>query len=141
MEVYVLKKEVPVFCVTVKAFPLGIIEAFETLEKMHPSVCDRPFYGIFYQDQNGKTIYKAAVEEAYKGEGEQYGCETSVIAKGRYLTERIFNYMDNIDSIPEAFQRLCASAQSHSDLPCIEWYKSNREVVCMIQLKPGKNLN
>lgn len=141
MEVFVLKKDVPVFCVTVKSFPLGIVDAFNTLEKMHPSVCDRPFYGIFHQEKNGKIVYKAAVEEAYNGEGKRYGCETSVIAKGGYLTERIFNYMENISNIPDAFQRLFANSHSDRDFPCVEWYKSSSEVLCMIKLKPDKNLN
>ena len=134
MEKHHLKKDIHVFYVTVKSFPTGIIEAFQTLEDLHPSICERPFYGIFHQEENGNMIYKAAVEEQYEGEGEHYHCNTFTISKGIYLTEHIRNFMEQIEVIPDAFRKLSAEPFIDASFPCIEWYKSDTDVLCMVKL-------
>lgn len=69
-----MKGDIKVFYVTASSFPDGIKEAYEKLHAMLPSVKDRKFYGISYP-QNGKIVYKAAVEEVSEGEANKYGCE------------------------------------------------------------------
>ncbi|MBX9850130.1 MAG: hypothetical protein K2X86_00055 [Cytophagaceae bacterium] len=56
METYNLKDDVNVLYVKAKKFPEGIMQAFKTLENLDPSICERPFYGISYEDKNGKVI-------------------------------------------------------------------------------------
>ena len=139
MEKYIVKEDVTIFCVTARSFPGGIIEAFKALEKLHPSICERPFYGISYEKEPGRVIYKAAVAETYDGEGKKYGCEIFVITNGEYLTETIFDFMKNIDSIPAAFQKLTSDPRFDKNFPRVEWYKSSKEIMCMIKIKQYKN--
>lgn len=133
MEKYELEKDISVFCVKAKVFPEGIIEAFNKLERLHPSICERPFYGISYKEEDGKIVYKAAVAEAYEGEGKDYGCEIFVITKGIYLAETIINFMKDIEVIPAAFDKLLADPDLDLSFPCIEWYRSDKEVICMVR--------
>ncbi len=135
METHRLTEDINVFYITVKPFPTGIIKAFKTLEGLHPSICERPFYGIFHQEEDGTIIYKAAVKEEYKGEGEAYHCKTFTIRKGIYVTELIIDFMKKIDVIPNAFHTLLAVPNIDTTFPCIEWYKSDKEVICMARLK------
>jgi hypothetical protein len=139
IENFVLNSDVKVFCVTAKSFPNGIVEAFKTLENLDPSICERPFYGISFQDDEGKIVYKAAVAEEFEGEGSGYGCETFVISKGEYLAITLFDFMEKIDVIPKAFQKLLADPRLDHNFPCVEWYKSSKEVMCMVRMHQSKN--
>jgi hypothetical protein len=133
-ENFVLDKDVHLFCVTARSFPNGIVEAFQTLENLDPSICERPFYGISYQTKEGDTVYKAAVAEIFAGEGKGHGCETFVIKSVSYLAIRIFNFMEKLDVIPNAFRKLLADPRLDKNFPCVEWYKNNKEVMCMIRI-------
>jgi predicted transcriptional regulator YdeE len=139
MEKHTLKADVKTFCITAPDFPHGIITAFQALEKLHPSICERPFFGISFEKNPGEIVYKAAVEEKYEGEAENYGCETFVIKKGEYLAETIIGFMNDIRSIPEAFSRLKAAGEADNNFPCVEWYKSDKEVLCLVRRKTIKN--
>ncbi len=134
MERYELKKDKKLFCVAAQSFPTGIIEAFQTLENLDPSVIGRHFYGISIENKKGEITYKAAVEESFEGEGKKYGCETFVITKGEYMTETIFNFMNSINIIPDTFQKLLSSPGLDKNFPCVEWYKSNEELICMVRI-------
>jgi hypothetical protein len=138
IENFVLNSDVKVLCVTAKSFPNGIVEAFQTLENLDPSICERPFYGISFQNREGKIIYKAAVAEEFEGEGSRYGCETFVIGRGEYQTITIYDFMENIDVIPKAFQKLLEDPRLDLNFPCVEWYKSSKEVMCMVRINQSK---
>ncbi len=129
-----LQTDVKVFCSTAESFPNGLQDAFLTLERML-SKEGRTFYGISYKDKNGNIIYKAAVSEIYNGESAQYGFETFTIKSGEYLAETIVEWMDNIKSIGQTFQKLLADPSLDDSYPCIEWYKSDKELICMIRTK------
>jgi predicted transcriptional regulator YdeE len=138
-ENFILDKDINVFCVTAKAFPNGIIEAFQTLENLDPSICERPFYGISYQNKEGDTVYKAAVAEVFDGEGKEYGCETFAIKSGSYSAIRLFDFMEKLDVIPNAFRKLLADRRLDKNFPCVEWYISSKEVMCMVRINQSKN--
>ena len=46
---------------------------------MLPSDNGRNFFGISSPNMKGDLIYKAAVEESFRGEAEKLGCETFMI--------------------------------------------------------------
>jgi hypothetical protein len=135
MGTYNLIEEIKVLCVTAKSFPDGIIEAYETIEKLGPEMCDRTFFGISSPDISGKIIYKAAVTQMSEREAEKYGLETFIIPKGEYLIETLFNWMDNTAVFAATFQKLLKDPRLDTSFPCLEWYKSNDEVMCMVKLK------
>ena len=135
MEKYELKNDVKVFCATAKSFPEGVAGAFQTLENIDPSIRKRPFYGISCPDKSGKIIYKAAVTEAFDGEGKQYGMETFTITKGVYMTETVFDFIKDPETIiGNTFQKLLKTPNLDRQSSCIEWYKSNTELMCMVRL-------
>ena len=69
MERYTIPHNVNTACITVLTFPDGIEEAFQQLRAFFPSTEQRPrkYFGISYPQQNGKLMYKAAVE-LFQGE-------------------------------------------------------------------------
>jgi predicted transcriptional regulator YdeE len=137
MEKYNLPENIKVFCATAKSFPEGIQEAFITLDKML-SKEGRTFYGISYKNETGGIVYKAAVSESFEGEAEQYGFETFVINKGEYLTETIADWMRHIEVIGRTFEKLLEEPEYDESYPCVEWYKSDKELMCMVRTKPDK---
>jgi predicted transcriptional regulator YdeE len=132
MEIYNLKEDVKVFCTTAKSFPDGVQEAFITLEKML-SKEGRTFYGISHGSKDGGIIYKAAVSESFEGEAEKYGFETIIIKKGEYITETITDWRKKMQAFGPTFKRLLSHPLFDKISPCIEWYKSDKEVVCMVK--------
>ena len=130
-----LNDEVRIVCVTAKSFPAGIMEAFETLEKVHPSISDKAFYGISYMNAKGEIVYKAAAEENFEGEGEQLGLETFVIPKGEYLSKTVYEFLKNPQQIGEVFRSLLADPRLDTTVPCVERYKGMDEVQCMVKIK------
>jgi predicted transcriptional regulator YdeE len=135
MEIYQLDSDISVICVTAKSFPEGIMEAFKTLENLSLEMCDRTFFGISRPDEKGTIIYKAAVKEDHSGEGKSFGLETFTIPQGEYITETIVNWKDNMSAFGDAFDQLLKHPRMDYNYPCIEWYKSETEVMCMIKLK------
>jgi predicted transcriptional regulator YdeE len=135
MEVYRLKNDLKIFCVTAKSFPYEIKQAFGTLINKLPSVEDRTFFGISYQSSTGDMIYKAAVLESYQGEGEKLGCEPFTIKKGEYLAETLKNWKKDETQIGATFRKFSESTY-HATFPCVEWYQGD-DVMCMVKLNPS----
>lgn len=132
MEHYKLKQDVPVFCVKAQSFPDGVQEAFNTLEQLLPTMNSRVFYGISYMNENNEIVYKAAVSESFTGEAAQYGCEPFLIKQGDYLTETVMNWCDDTTTIGTTFKKLLADPRMDTSFPCVEWYKSDKEMMCMV---------
>jgi hypothetical protein len=134
MEKYNLENDLKIFCVTAKSFPEGIMEAFTTLKNILPSAEGRTFFGISCGSKDGNIIYKAAVLETYEGEGEKYRCETFIVKKAVYLAETLINWRKNVKIIGDTFMKLLADPRLDTSFPCVEWYKSDDEVMCMIRI-------
>ena len=132
MEKYILENEVKVFGVVVETFPTGIEEAFRSLMKILNEEFNRSYYGITEMKEN-RMIYKAVAEEKYNGEAEKYYLEKSVIEGGTYFTETIKDWRNNTDCIKDVFQKMMLSNQVDKAKPCIEWYKNNDEMLCMMK--------
>ncbi len=132
MEIYNLKNDLKIFCVTAKSFPYEIKQAFGALISMLPSIDDRTFFGIAYQNKVGDMIYKAAVLESFEGEAEELGCEKFTIEKGEYLTETLKDWKKNESMIGLTFRKFSES-KYNATFPCVEWYKGD-DVMCMVKL-------
>jgi len=134
MEKYTLKDDQKVFGIQVKTFPSGIGEAFETLVKTISEGYDRAYYGIG-QIVNQEIIYIAAAEEKYEGEAEKYNCESYIIEKGEYLIEPIKDWRMKTDCIKDIFHKMMQNSLFDNTKPCIEWYKDDDEMLCMLKSK------
>jgi hypothetical protein len=135
MEKVEINEDIKLMCVPAKSFPDGIMEAFQTLGSLHPSMKERAMYGISHADKNGEIIYKAATPESFKGETEEFGCEMYIVRKGEYMSETIHDYMSKLPEIGETFHKLLQHPQLDRNGACVEWYKSRNEVLCMVRLE------
>ena len=134
MEKYRLSTDMKLFCVTAKSFPDCVKEAFDTLEDKLATLEGRVLYGLSYATVQGDIVYKAAIMEVFEGEGERYGFETFVLKKGEYLTITIMDWSEKAQSIPRAFNILLRDPRLDPSYPCVEWYKSEEELMCMVKL-------
>jgi hypothetical protein len=134
MESRQLGKDIRVFYVEALSFPAGVKQAWDDLQKMLPSKVNRCFYGISWM-QKGNIIYKAGVEETFLGEAERYGCPVFTISAGNYVSETITNYLTNLQAFGPTFQKLLAVPGRAEDAVCVERYKSDKEVICMVKQK------
>ena len=136
METYQLKQDITVLYMQAASFPMGVEKAFKELESKVADHTDRLLFGISRPDESGQIIYKAALKEAFDGEGAKLGCETIVIKKGPYLCETLTDWKDNKMQIGPTFMKLLADPRMDNSTYCYEWYNGD-EMMCMILLKPG----
>jgi hypothetical protein len=133
MEIDTVKEDIHLICVRAVSFPDGITEALQKLEQADASIGNRTLYGISHGSENG-IIYWAAVKEAYKGEAAALGLEKYMIRKGVYATQTVKNIRGNEAQVGMVFNKLLAHPKLDQTGECIERYKSNDEVVCMVRL-------
>jgi len=133
MEIYTLKKDLEIFCVTARSFPYEIKQAFGALINLLPGIEGRTFFGIAFEDKNGDMIYKAAVLESFAGEAEKLGCEKFTIEKGEYLAETLKDWKKDESQIGRTFKKFSES-KYNATFPCVEWYQGN-DVMCMVRLE------
>jgi predicted transcriptional regulator YdeE len=134
METFTLKEDLRVLGVKVTTIPKGIGEAFDALVKMLPGGFDRSYYGIAEMNHKGEMIYKAAALEKYDGEAEKYNCERFTIEKGEYLAVTLRDWRKKTDSIKSVFQKMIEDNRVDKRKPCIEWYKNDDEMICMVKV-------
>ncbi len=131
MKLYTQVEGVDVIGVKVKTFPNGIKEAFGALMKALGS--NRDYYGISWMDENDKIIYYAVARELSPNEGKQYNYEYFKINKGQYRSEAIHDWMSKTECIKDVLHNLMGNEKPDKNHPCIEWYKSDDEMLCMIE--------
>ncbi|MEO8446767.1 MAG: transcriptional regulator [bacterium] len=134
MEKYNLDIDIKIFCVTADSFPDGILAAHQKLHSLLPTSAGRNFFGVSRPEDGSKIIYRAGVEESFGGEAEQYNCEKIIIKKGVYITIDIPDFHKDIQSIGRAFQELLKDPDIDQEGYCVEMYKGESEVKCMVRL-------
>lgn len=132
MSTYKLDNDIYTICVRAHSFPEGIMDAFERLKILVPDTADRTLYGIS-RPENGNIIYRAAAS-AGKGEAEEAGAEKFTIRAGNYITETPVDWEIHKERIGDTFQHLLTYPGIDPNGACIEWYKPNGELVCMVRL-------
>jgi hypothetical protein len=131
MKIYKQPENIVVTGIEVTTFPLGIKEAFETLMKTFGS--DRAYYGISWMDDSDKVKYYAMATEAFPGEGKLHNFEWLTIEKGDYQVEALHDWLNKTDCIKDIFHHLMGNDKPDKKRPCIEWYQSNEDMLCMIK--------
>ena len=135
MEKQKFENDLQVFGIEVKTFPNDIGNAFDELvKKTGDNAGKRNYYGIS-EFKNGKMIYYAAAEEKHEGEAEEYNYESLKIEKGEYFGEPLKNWRDKTDCIKDVFTEMMKSDAVDKMKPCIEWYKNDDEMLCMMKAK------
>jgi len=132
MQTYHVAEDIAVFGNPVTTFPDGINEAFTALVNKVPDGLNRSYYGISFI-ASGHIVYIAAAEEKERGEAEKYHCEHYTIEKGDYLTVPVKDWRTKTDTIRDVFHELMEDPQADKNKPCVEWYKNDDEMLCMIK--------
>jgi len=133
MEKYILHTDIKVFGTHVPAFPLGIEQAFTHLMNIVPDGKKRAYYGLSWLDAAGKIVYIAAVQESHDGEAAVYNMDTYIIEKGDYKSVTLHDWMKKTDSMKDIFHEMMQDKEIDLSKPCIEWYKSDQEMMCMMK--------
>ncbi|HYO21422.1 MAG TPA: hypothetical protein VER36_03385 [Flavisolibacter sp.] len=135
MKTFSINKDISVFGVQAHSFPNGVNQAWENLHKLLPGVNRRTLYGVSHGTRHGEIVYYACVEEAFPGEAAQVGGEAIVLPKGEYIGDVVQDFTTQPQKIGETFQTILRRDDYDTDACCVEWYKNEGEVVCMIKSK------
>jgi hypothetical protein len=135
MENFNLEKDIKVFYITAKSFPYGIGEAHQKLKALLPHTEGRQFYGISYLNNGEGIQYKAAVAEAFAGEGGSYDCATFMIKKGSYLRETLIDWQKEDGVVEKTFKQLLSHPRLDKNGYCLEVYLSENDMRCMVKLQ------
>ena len=133
MEIIEWKDDLKLICHTAASFPEGIKKAFDILQQNIPNCEKRTWYGVSSLDENGKIIYKAAVNEMEENEANKCNFESFTITTGAYISETVKNWMSDPQEIEAAFKKILADPRMDRSFPCIEWYRGN-DVICMARI-------
>ncbi len=131
MEKYHQENDVILFGRQVTTFPAGIKDAFGDLMKVLGN--ERAYYGISWCAADGSIIYYAMAPETFAGEARQHNYEILTLPKGEYLTETIVDWMSKTDCIKDVFYQLLGDKHPDKNCPCIEWYKSDEEMLYRVK--------
>jgi hypothetical protein len=136
MEKYILQCDLKVFGVQVKTFPVGIDEAFyELIKKTDDCAGERNYYGVSSMDYDGEIIYKAVAEEKYTDEAEKFNYEQTTIEKGEYFFTILKGWSSKKHCIKDIFHEMMKDERVDKTKPCVEWYKNDDEMLCMVKAK------
>jgi hypothetical protein len=131
MDLLTIATPLKLFGNRVTTFPNGLTEAFNGLASNFAEGLDRDYYGIS-RCPDGEIEYYAMTpiegEEASQLKG-----DTFVIEPGVYLAESLSDWRSKTRQINGIFSRLLDDARVDKESPAVEWYKNDKEMVCMIK--------
>ena len=134
METYTFENDVAVIGSKVSIFPMGISEAFGSLMAMLPHGKERRWCGISYLDGEGNIQYYTAAEELTGEEAQAYNLDKFTIEKGEYLKEKIVDWRSHTGCMKDVFHDMMKDGRIDKTKPCVEWYKDDNEMFCMIKM-------
>jgi hypothetical protein len=134
MMIVAIETDRKVFGEQVKTFPDKISEAFNSLMQKIPGGNQRSYYGISWIE-DGVIQYYAAAEQKSEGEALLYGAREFTLRGGDYLIETLNDWMLKVDSIKGIFEIMMEDSRIDTTSPAIEWYKSDKEMWCMMRLQ------
>jgi predicted transcriptional regulator YdeE len=110
---------------------MGISEAFDKLGDMLGF--NRPYYGLSKMDSN-EVLYVAAALTKSPTEKSKFKLEEYTIPSGEYAVRVIKDWKRNLSAIPHVFGDLLKTEGIDNSVPCVEWYKNDDEMLCMVKL-------
>lgn len=134
MEKYHINKDITAIYITAASFPGGVMEAHQSLRALLPAADNRTFYGISHGSNNSTIIYKAATAEKYDGEAGELKCETFIIRKGAYISQRLHNWMQDTNIVAKTFRQLLQYPGIDKNGYCLEIYLNDNDMLCLVKL-------
>jgi len=104
--------------------------AFAQLEAKLTSLKGRKFYGVIIGDE-----YRACVGIGLNTLASSLPYPTWTIPGGRYLRCKIPDWEENLHLISQTFDELCQRPDYDSSRPCIEYYRSQKELLLMVPVE------
>ncbi len=133
IESYGIEENITLIVEKAEDFGKGIGEAFVRLaEKLENKGESRDCYGLVLKEENAMTYY-AAFTELYIGEATEKKMPTRVIEHGTYLSILINDWNQNLMHIGPTFAQLLKSGRVETSQPCIEFYRTEKEMLCMVK--------
>jgi predicted transcriptional regulator YdeE len=101
-----------------------------------PHTKTRTLYGISRPESaNGPIVYRAAAEVLEKDDPKKVNLETMIIKKGKYRCLTVNNYSKDPAIISRSFDDILKQPGLDPNGYCIEWYLTEKDVLCMVRLK------
>ena len=72
-------------------------------------------------------------EEKNNGEAEKNNCTRYKIEKGKYFAEAVTDWRQKADTIKDVFEGMMDEKNIDHTKPCVEWYKNEEEMLCMVK--------
>ncbi|OFY90116.1 MAG: hypothetical protein A3K10_12920 [Bacteroidetes bacterium RIFCSPLOWO2_12_FULL_31_6] len=132
----ITQPDIKVACVKSTSGISGSKEAFDKLESRMSSLKGRKMYGVFYPS---KKEYLACVQLDDKN-SDSMGFEITLIPGGKYVQEKLKDWSNRIPEIGLTFNKLAKNAVDNGlvideEGPCIEFYRSVKELVISLPIK------
>ncbi len=105
-------------------------KAFKELEAKLPSLKGRKFYGVVLGDE-----YRACVAIDPNDDPLSLPHPTWTLPGGRYVRRSLPNWEDNVHLIGPTFETLCRRSDFDPSRPCIEYYRSQKELLVMVPVQ------
>jgi predicted transcriptional regulator YdeE len=135
IESYEIEEDITLIVEKAQNFGKGIGEAFVRLaEKLENKGESRDCYGLVMKEENRMTYY-AAFTELFIGEAKEKKLSTRVIEQGAYFSILINDWNQNLMHIGPTFDQLLRSELTDTAMPCIEFYRTEKELLCMVKTK------
>ncbi len=132
--IYALESDIPLMCLKSPNGPQSSAETFDRLESALPTLKGRRFYGLIKYHEN-QVDYYACVNLEEGDDPDKSGFERIVLHKGKYDREKVQDWEENIDTIPEIFEKLEARNDVDEGRFSVEYYRSRRELFLMLPTK------
>jgi predicted transcriptional regulator YdeE len=130
---YTIDADILVMTELAEDFGKGIGESFVRLaEKLHTPGEKRDCYGIVDMPSTGMR-YRAAFTELKSGEAIEKNLPQFVIPCGHYASITIENWNQKMMEIGPTFDQILKSGKADRSAPCIEFYKTETELICMVK--------
>jgi DNA-binding cell septation regulator SpoVG len=79
------------------------------------------------------VVYYAAAEQIGNTELKDQAFEPWTIESGEYIALPVRQWREKTDTIKDVFCLLMQDARADKSKPCVEWYKTDDEMLCMIK--------
>jgi hypothetical protein len=130
---YVIENDIELMVEKSNDFGQDIAQSFVRLaEKIGHQNEKRDCYGLITKSEM-KTIYYAGFTQVNPNEAKDKNIETMNLPKGNYQSILIENWNQKLLEIGPTFDQILKSGKVDTMSPCIEFYKSESELICMVK--------
>ena len=134
-DIYIKKlDELKLMYVKAELFPEGIKAAWDKLYSSVNSFKGRKCYGTS-QCIGTNIEYRACVVQLDGDEPGKLGLESFTIPASNYAAKKLMDWQSQLPRIPEIFDELSSKHEIRKDVPFLEYYKSDTELILMVPVK------